>query len=254
MPYAEVAGGPLWYAEHGRQQTGLPPVVLVHGAGGSRLDWPGELRRLPGRRVLVPDLPGHGRSAPPGHGSIESYAAAVEGFLAALEIPRAMIGGHSMGAAIALMLALRQPEAVAGLVLFGGAGRLPVAPVLLAALRAEPERAHELLVTMLWGDTAPEAVRTQTLKRLRAVDPAVLYGDYRACDAFDLTGRLGAIAAPALVIAGEFDRMVSPERSRALASELPAAELVMLPGAGHMLALQQPAAAREAVLAWLDRD
>ncbi len=253
MPYAEVAGGPLWYAAHGRQQAGIPPVVLIHGAGGSRLDWPGELRRLPDRRVLVLDLPGHGRSAPPGHDTIAAYAVVVGRFLAALNIPQAVIGGHSMGAAVALTLALHQPEAAAGLILIGGAGRLPVHPALLAAFAHDPEQAYALLVTALWGEAPPEVVREQTLKRLRAADPAVLVSDYCACDAFDLTDRLGAIAAPALVIAGEDDRMVPPERSRALAEGLPASELVVLPDAGHMLLLERPMAARDAIIAWLDR-
>ncbi|MGA8892971.1 MAG: alpha/beta fold hydrolase, partial [Anaeromyxobacteraceae bacterium] len=64
--------------------TGLP-LLLVHGAGGTRLHWPGALRRLPGRRVIAVDLPGHGESAPPAERTIGGMALRLAGVLDALD-------------------------------------------------------------------------------------------------------------------------------------------------------------------------
>ena len=61
MPAINLPDGTLYYAQSHPDATAFPPLVLVHGAGGSRLDWAPELRRLPDARVIALDLPGHGQ-------------------------------------------------------------------------------------------------------------------------------------------------------------------------------------------------
>jgi pimeloyl-ACP methyl ester carboxylesterase len=110
-----------------------PPLVLVHGAGGTHRHWPEELRALPGRRVLALDLPGHGGSPGPSLSSIGAYARSVLAALDALEIPSAVLAGHSMGGAIALTLALEAPSRVAGLALVATGAKLRVSKFVLDA-------------------------------------------------------------------------------------------------------------------------
>src|SRR5512135_2219935 len=81
------------------------PVILIHGAGGTHLYWPSEMRRLPRYRVYALDLPGHGKSGGRGQQSIPAYAQAVLAWLEQIGIHRAVFVGHSMGAAIALSIA-----------------------------------------------------------------------------------------------------------------------------------------------------
>ena len=99
------------------------------------MHWPGELRRLPDHEVYALDLPGHGRSGGPGRTDIGAYAEVVREFADALKLPAFVLGGHSMGGAIALEFALRYGSRLAGLILVGTGARLRVAPEILARHR-----------------------------------------------------------------------------------------------------------------------
>src|SRR5439155_19152091 len=120
-----VAGRRLRYLELG-QGDGLP-VLLVHGFGADLNTWMFTQPALAeGQRVIAIDLPGHGGSAKEvGGGDSETLVDAVEGTLAALGISRAHLVGHSMGGAVAAVLALRRPDLVASLTLFAPAGLGP---------------------------------------------------------------------------------------------------------------------------------
>lgn len=101
-----------------------PPVVLLHGLGGAAENWveiaPTLAQR---RRVLAPDLPGHGRSSPlAASPSLAPFADRVAGVLEAEEAGPAAIVGHSLGGVVGLRLAIRRPELVTGVVLAAAAG------------------------------------------------------------------------------------------------------------------------------------
>jgi pimeloyl-ACP methyl ester carboxylesterase len=81
-----------------------------------------------------------------------------------------------------------------------------------------------------------------------AVDPQVLRADWLACNTFDVRERLGEIAVPAVVVTGTADQMTPEKHARRLAESLPRAELRLVPGAGHMVMLEQPQAVAEALL------
>ena len=253
MPEVALQRGKLWIAEHRDSLSHYPPLLLIHGAGGSHLDWPAELRRLPGITVLVPDLPGHGRSPGPGRQTVSAYAADMVALLDALHIRRAIVGGHSMGGAIAQVMALNYPERVAGLILIGTGAKLRVHPDILARVRNEPDAIYELLTTWMWAEDVPEQVRRLGRRRIAANDPQVVYGDYLACNTFDVMTQIQRIAAPTLVIGGTADRMTPHKFSAYLAEHIPRAELVTIEGGGHMMALEQPQAVAQAVAAWLER-
>src|SRR5262245_40198217 len=110
------------------QPSRRTPLVCVHGAGSSSVSFMDLVRRVAvQRRVIAPDLPGHGQSDR-WHGtiSIDGYREAVGTVCAHLGVTRAVLLGHSMGAAVALRCALSWPERVAGLVLVSGGGALRV--------------------------------------------------------------------------------------------------------------------------------
>src|SRR5215212_8694137 len=114
----------MFYLKRGRSG---PALVCIHGAGGTHAHWGYQLRDLSAvAQVYAIDLPGHGRSAPPGRGSIAGYAAALYDWMDTLGLDRAALIGHSMGGAVALWMALEAPERVAGLGLVGAGGRMRV--------------------------------------------------------------------------------------------------------------------------------
>jgi pimeloyl-ACP methyl ester carboxylesterase len=224
---------------------GAAAVVLIHGAGGSRLSWPPQLRRLAGRRTLAVDLPGHGASPSLARPvSIPDYAAALVEWMDAIHLEQALLVGHSMGGAVALWLALEHPRRVLGLGLLGAAAALKVSPVLLAEA-ANPDSlpaAIERIIRWSFSPAAPARLKELTARRMAQVPSSVLYGDLLACDSFSVAQRLGEIRAPALVLSGSLDKMTPPEQARRLAEGLPSARLELLPGAGHMLMHEQPQA------------
>ena len=67
----------------------------------------------------------------------------------------------------------------------------------------------------------------------------ITLGDYEACSRFDLSGRVGEIAVPVLVVSGAEDRMVPPEASKELHRAIPGSRMVLVPGAGHMLPMER---------------
>lgn len=239
-PTFETPVGQIWAARNRRVASGRTPVVLIHGAGGSHLHWPAELRNLPGSEVLAVDLPGHGRSPGPGRDSIAGYAEVVQTLMAALAMPRAILCGHSMGGAIAQWLALERPGLVAGLVLVGTGAKLRVAPELVGGVLDDTESAVVLMVDWSYGPAASPVLKAAGLSAMRQVDPAVLYGDLVACDRFDTRQRLPEIQAPTLVIGATADRMTPWKFSQYLADQIPRAELVTIQDAGHMMTLEAP--------------
>ncbi|MCX6069290.1 MAG: alpha/beta hydrolase [Chloroflexi bacterium] len=246
----EAAG--LFY-EHrsgGPSATGRPPLVLIHGAGGARLYWPPKLRRLQGWAVYALDLPGHGDSPGPGQSTIIGYRQAIEAWADGLGLPPVVAVGHSMGGAIALSLALDAPARVAGLVLVGTGARLRVHPMLLEATCLDDAGA-EVLMSAWYSSASSPRMRDLAARSLQATDFAVLHGDFMACDGFDVMDRLGAIGQRALVVVGENDQMTPVKYARYLADHMGRAWLEIVPGAGHMVMLEQPAAVEKILTDWL---
>jgi len=252
MPCAETASGEIFYTLS-RGPAGGPVLVLVHGAGGTRLHWPGELRRLPGATVYTLDLPGHGRSGGRGCDTIEGYVEAVVAFLQRLRVERAVIVGHSMGGAIAQTLALSSSGqvGVAGLVLIATGARLRVAPAILDGIRSDFEQAAELITRFAWSPEAPSSLVERGRKTLLEADPDVVWGDFATCDRFDVIDRLGEIRSPTLVVSGSVDPLTPVKYARFLVERIPQARYVIVEGAGHMVMLEQPGKVMQVVQEFL---
>lgn len=242
----------LFYTRPQQSESGHQ-VVLIHGAGGSHLDWPPQVQRLTAASVCNLDLPGHGRSSPPAYASVDDYAQRVLAFVAALQLDSVVLVGHSLGGAIAQVAALQQPQALAGLVLLGTAARLRVADLILDAALAQPETAAEFITRHAWGPDAPSAARQRGKGQLMQTEPEALFGDFLACNSFDVRDRLDEIGVPTLVIAGAEDKMVPLKYSEALAQGIAQAELVVLPGTGHYIALEAPEETAAAIGRFLAR-
>jgi len=221
-----------------------PPLVCVHGAGSSSVVWMEVVRRLsPQRRVIAPDLPGHGQSDrwhAPDDVSIAMYRDAVGTVCAQLKVERAILMGHSMGALIALDAAAAWPERVAGLILVNGGVRLPVAPEVFVKLTGDFTRFGKWLARVVWSPATPRDVVERWGTLAFTADQEITLADFRAVERYD-----GAIAAtrvrtPTLVLGGEDDLMTPPKLTRELASAITGARAVVVPEAGHMIVQEQP--------------
>ncbi|MCF6278562.1 MAG: alpha/beta fold hydrolase [Anaerolineales bacterium] len=245
----------LYYFSYEEDQSEHTPILLIHGAGGTHLHWPPEIRRLPDQTVLAPDLPGHGKSEGVGRQTIREYAQTVIEFMDATELASAILVGHSMGSAIALTLAVNAPDRVSALGLIGSGGRLRVSPAILE--NASNEATFPLAVKTIndwaFGPEANPRLRELASQRMGETRQTVLYGDFLACDNFDLREDLSRISAPSLIIYGTEDKMTPPRYSDFLHKNIPNAELVAIAGAGHMVMLEEPLQVADALAAFIQK-
>ncbi len=219
-----------------------PPLVLIHGAGGSHLHWPAEIRRLPNFRIFALDLPGHGKSEGHGLQSISAYAERVIEWMSLIQLHRAIFVGHSMGGAIALQLALNYPEQTLGLGLVGTGAKLQVDPTILEnALNTQTyPSAIAQIVAKAFGSQADQRLVELAHKQYEKTRRSVLHGDLLACSSFDRMQSLSAIKTPTAVICGQDDELTPPRYSRYLADQISNANLSIIPAAGHMVMLEKP--------------
>ena len=230
----------LYYFAHGDELRDRPPVLLLHGAGGSHLSWPPQIRRLTGQRIFALDLPGHGKSEGVGRQDINEYTKAVYEFMKAL--PNVVLVGCSMGSAIAMSLALGYRRRVIGLGLIGSGAKLRVAASTLenAANPSTFLPAVEAVIDNSYSSNVDPRVKELAVKQMAETRQAVLYGDFLACDEFDVTERVSNIHVPTMLICGSLDRMTPPNRSEFLRDQIEGAQLHIVEGAGHMVMIERP--------------
>lgn len=217
-------------------------VLLVHGFASNRLEnwkrlgWYAALERA-GWRLIAPDLRGHGESAKP-HDPAAYARSEMVGDLAALldhlRIERPHVLGYSMGAHLALGLALARPERVDRLVLGGVGGRL----LGVGAPRAAP--AMSLADALLVGDAATIADPIQRgfrqFAEQQGEDREALAACTRAPASDPATrGRLAGLPGPVLVVAGARDDLAGDPQD--LADAIPGAKALTLPGCDHFSAI-----------------
>ena len=230
-------------------------LVLIHGAGSSHLCWSAGMRRVAGWRVLALDLPGHGRSESTGQQTLETYAEQVRIFLEKQQIFRAVLVGHSMGGAIALQLALDHPGLVVGLGMISSGAYLGVPTDLLDALSSPSTLplAFDLFQKKAFSSSTPQEVVERTMRPLRRVRPGVLKSDWLACSRFDVRPRLNNVHLPVWTAVGSEDRLTPPAYSRFVSARLENSYAQIIPRAGHMAIVEQPAALESGLRAFLDR-
>jgi len=226
-------------------------AVFVHGAGGNSLLWRRMLEGLSGSsRALAVDLPGH----PSGEitcRSVGEYAEALHQFLMATHLDRPVLGGHSMGGATVLTLALTHPEDIGGLILVGTGAKLGVAPEILEGLRGDPLRAIESIITPWSFNSIDLTLSRESRAALSVSNLPVFLNDYLACAGFDARKDLPRISARTLVVCGDKDRMTPPRFSHYLSANIFDADLRFVKDSGHMLPLEKPEALASVVQAFL---
>lgn len=249
-----------------------PPLLLLHGFTGSTETWRDLRERLGERRKVVAiDLPGHGRADAPSDPSryaLDRVADDLADTLSSRGTDRVVALGYSMGGRVALRLALRHPGRVLGLVLESTSPGIADPVARAARLRADGELADRIerdgIVAFvnewerlpIWASQAslPDSVRAR-LRAKRLMGNATglansLRGAGAGADA-PVLDRLGEIAVPVLLVAGTLDQPYVAH-ARAMQNVLKRAQLSVVPGAGHAVHLEQPAAFASLVAGFLD--
>jgi len=233
-------------SEPGRGQK----IVLVHGAGGNSSRWRYQVKALAGDySPIALDLPGHGLSGGQPCDQVFLYREWVKQFADSLGLKKFVLAGHSMGGAIALDFALTYRSYLTGLILVSTGAKLRVDPARLESYKKGEFRAE--WARMSYSPAAlPDLVEKGVAEAL-AVDPAVRYADFLACDRFDVTSRLANISTPTLVVCGLEDVATPAKFSQYMAENIAGAKLVLQPGAAHMVTLEKPEEVNEAMRQFL---
>lgn len=236
------------------------PLLLLHGFTGTAGTWALQVDRwATSHRVIAPDLLGHGRSdAPPDPSryALERQASEIADLLGLLDAKPADVVGYSMGARLALVLALHGPALVQRLVL-----ESPSAGIADASARARRRAADGGLAADIERDgveafvarwerlpmfathaTLPAEVRDRQRRERTSHDPRGLAASLRGAGQGAMTPlheRLATIGVPVLILAGELDEM-GRARARDVTRSMPAARLQVITGAGHTPHLERP--------------
>lgn len=243
-----VEGANLYARDEGEG----PPLVLLHGLGGSHTVWNAVVPKLAREfRTIAPDLRGHGRSPAPPESRYTFEE--LEGDLARMARSKGLDSAHvvglSSGALLGLKLALDRPALVRSLTLIGGAVYTD---------------AHTRAVAERWAETysteGPEALALRLLKDLYYPDwieahmetidelhEQVRRADYRGAAlwgrqaaAFDERKRIASLAAPVLIVQAMDDQVVDASHGRILRQSISDSRIRILPQTGHLVPIERP--------------
>ena len=256
----QLEGVALEVEDHGE---GVP-VVLLHGFPLSSEMWtPIRTAVEQVARLITPDLRGFGGSdAPESDYTMETLAADVVRLADQLGLERFVLGGHSMGGYVALRLASRHADRLAGLILVDTRasadtpeGKVRREEAIARIRRREAAALLDEFVPNLVGPSTRERAPRQ-LAELRAIAGAIPEHVLAGClagmrDRPDSSDVLPGLDIPVLVIAGQEDTIAPPETGQAMAAAVPHATLVVIPLAGHTPSVERPIPTAEAILAFL---
>jgi pimeloyl-ACP methyl ester carboxylesterase len=262
MPFFKAADAELFYEDTGRG----PPVLLLHGLGGSSADWAAQVEALaPRYRVLVLDARGSGRSRdlqhPAGPFSVKQFADDVARLLDHLAAAPAHVVGLSMGGMIAFQLAVDHPQCVRSLTIVNSVPalvprtlkeRLAIGLRLSVARLFGPTGMARIMVPRLFPRPEQAELRRRFRENLARNEKWAYVASQRALIGWSVQDRIGAIEAPALVVASEQDYWPVAAKE-AYARQMKRAEVVVVAGARHALPLEAPEQFNHVLTAFLDR-
>ncbi|KUM26854.1 alpha/beta hydrolase [Mesorhizobium loti] len=247
---ADVGGLDLAYVEVAGSE---PPLVLVHGFTDTSRSFSLLAPHLSGRRLIMPDLRGHGASQAGEGYRIADFAGDVAGLIERLRLGRPVVVGHSLGAMVAIALAARHPERIGGLVVLAGTLKPDFAPdhPLMAGVAALRDPISPSDPFYGWWHACGAGVPQAFLAGLAADASAMPTPRWRAIleeiRRTDLTAKARAVRAKTLIIAGAGDSLFGGAHQQALAQALAGSRLVRAEHCGHNPHWEEPAFVADAI-------
>ncbi|MFF3462518.1 4-carboxymuconolactone decarboxylase [Streptomyces sp. NPDC002619] len=238
----------LQYRFDGPQDA--PVLILGPSLGTTWHMWDRQVPELVKQwRVFRFDLPGHGGAPAYPAGSVTELAARLLATLDGLGVQRFGYAGCALGGAIGVELALRRPDRIASLALvatsprFGTADEFRQRGVIVRTNGLDPiaRTSPDRWFTSGFAAAQP-AITEWAVQMVRTTDPGCYIASCEALAGFDVRPELGRISVPTLVLVGSDDQVTGPAEARTLVAGIPDARLAVVPGASHLVPVEQPAA------------
>ncbi|MEV8129166.1 alpha/beta fold hydrolase [Streptomyces sp. NPDC085944] len=227
-----------------------PVLILGPSLGTTWHMWDRQVPELSQQwRVFRFDLPGHGGAPAHPAGSVAELTTRLLATLDGLGVQRFGYAGCAFGGAIGIELALRHPERLASLALiaasprFGTADEFRQRGVIVRTNGLDPiaRSSPERWFTGGYAAAQP-AITEWAVQMVRTTDPGCYVSACEALAAFDVSGELTRVGVPTLVLVGSDDQVTGPAEARTLVAGIPDARLAVVPGASHLVPVEQPAA------------
>jgi 3-oxoadipate enol-lactonase/4-carboxymuconolactone decarboxylase len=227
-----------------------PVLILGPSLGTTWHMWDRQVPELTKHwRVFRFDLPGHGGAPAYPVGSVDDLTSRLLATLDAVGVQRFGYAGCALGGAVGLELALRHPERIASLALIAGSPRFGTADefrqrgVIVRTNGLDPiaRTSPDRWFTHGFAAAQP-AITDWAVQMVRTTDPGCYIAACEALASFDVRSQLGGVGVPTLVLVGSEDRVTGPAEARTLVAGVPDARLAVVPGASHLVPVEQPAA------------
>ncbi|MFF9760687.1 alpha/beta fold hydrolase [Streptomyces caelestis] len=245
---SETPPNTLQYRFDGPEEA--PVLILGPSLGTTWHMWDRQVPELTKQwRVFRFDLPGHGGAPAHPAGSVADLTARLLATLEALGVQRFGYAGCALGGAVGIELALRHPERLASLALIAASPRFGTADefrrrgVVVRTNGLDPiaRSAPERWFTGGFAAAQP-AITEWAVQMVRTTDPGCYIAACEALASFDARAGLGSVGVPTLVLVGSEDQVTGPAEARTLVAGIPDARLAVVPGASHLVPVEQPAA------------
>ncbi|MFF8871454.1 bifunctional 3-oxoadipate enol-lactonase/4-carboxymuconolactone decarboxylase PcaDC [Streptomyces massasporeus] len=245
---SETPPNTLQYRFDGPEEA--PVLILGPSLGTTWHMWDRQIPELIKQwRVFRFDLPGHGGAPAYPAGSVGDLTTRLLTTLEGLGVHRFGYAGCALGGAVGIELALRHPERLASLALiatsprFGTADEFRQRGVIVRTNGLDPiaRTAPERWFTGGFAAAQP-AITEWAVQMVRTTDPGCYIASCEALASFDVRPELGRVGAPTLVLVGSDDQITGPAEARTLVAGIPDARLAVVPGASHLVPVEQPAA------------
>jgi 3-oxoadipate enol-lactonase / 4-carboxymuconolactone decarboxylase len=245
---SETPSNTLQYRFDGPEEA--PVLILGPSLGTTWHMWDRQVPELAKQwRVFRFDLPGHGGAPAYPAGAVTELTARLLATLDAFGVQRFGYAGCALGGAIGLELALRHPERLASLAViassprFGTADEFRQRGVIVRTNGLDPIARTSPDRWFTGGFAAAQPAITEwAVQMVRTTDPGCYIAACEALAAFDVRAQLGSVGVPTLVLVGSEDKVTGPAEARTLVAGIPDARLAVVPGASHLVPVEQPAA------------
>ncbi len=239
MPYMTIEESSFFYELSKKPHNNKKTIIFIHGSGGDSSVWEKQLSCLSDFFMMViPDLPGHGRSEGVCFNTAKEYAVWINSLAESLNLSSFYLAGHSLGGAVAQEYAALYPEKTEGLVLVGTGLCFDISKEYLKLLQDDFEKTVKVSCDNAYADTVSEGQFKKGFEMLLKNGKKTLFRDMLACKVFDGTGIASLIRSSCLVVCGEQDKITATELSSLLSEKIEGSELCILPDSGHMVMIE----------------